>query len=99
MLGGLLGVRPGDRLLRYKEKHFINDDNDDDGFDGGDDRIVIVWMDISECKANLLTPSLMLGDCFATPMEGDKYQIQGDVMNFSNEWMLIIICIHDFLCP
>ena len=33
---------------------------------------VSTWMDFSECEVNLLTPSLMLGDCFATPMAGDE---------------------------
>ena len=74
MLGGLLEVRPGDRLLRQKVKHIYHD-NDDDGGDSGDDdckNSFSTWMDFSEFKVNLLTPSLMLGDCFATNMAGEE---------------------------
>ena len=61
LLGGVRGVRPGDRLLRYKVKHFFTDDYGSDDCDNSD---------FPECRVNLLTPSLMLGDYFATLMEG-----------------------------
>ena len=61
MLGGLLGVRPGDKLLRYKVMVVMAV------------TIVVVWMGFSECRVNLLTQSLMLGDCSATPMAGDFF--------------------------
>ena len=60
VLGGLLGVRPGDKLLRYKVMVVAV-------------TIVVVWMGFSECRVNLLTQSLMLGDCSATPMAGDFF--------------------------
>ena len=63
MLGGLLGVRPGDKLLRYKVMVVMVMAV----------TIVVVWMGFSECRVNLLTQSLMLGDCSATPMEGDFF--------------------------
>ena len=56
---------------------------------------------------NLLTPSLMLGDCFATHMAGDEEKntsadeyltfviIQEDIINFSIECVLIMICSND----
>ena len=60
MLGGLQGVTPGDRLLRYKVMVMAV-------------TLVVVWIGFSECRVNLLTQSLMLGDCSATPMAGDFF--------------------------
>ena len=62
MLGGLLGVRPGDKLLRYKVMVVVMAVT-----------LVVVWIGFSECRVNLLTQSLMLGDCSATPMAGDFF--------------------------
>ena len=49
---------------------------------------VSTWMDFSECEVNLLTPSLMLGDCFATPMAGDEEK------NTSADEYLTFVIIH-----